>query len=42
MKVRYDAEVVDFFKSQGRGWQSRMNTVLRALGDSQQNSAKSR
>ena len=40
--VRYDAEVVDFFKSQGRGWQSRMNTVLRAFVDSQQGGGKSR
>jgi uncharacterized protein (DUF4415 family) len=40
--VRYDAEVVDFFKNQGRGWQSRMNTVLRAFVDSQQNGGKSR
>jgi uncharacterized protein (DUF4415 family) len=33
--VRYDAEVVDFFKNQGRGWQSRMNAVLRAFVESQ-------
>jgi uncharacterized protein (DUF4415 family) len=32
--ARYDAEVVD--------WQSRMNTVLRAFVDSQQNGGKSR
>ncbi|GEO40430.1 hypothetical protein SAE02_45780 [Skermanella aerolata] len=40
--VRYDAEVIDFFKSQGSGWQSRMNTVLRAFVESQQNGGKSR
>ncbi len=26
--LRLDAEVVEFFKSQGRGWQTRMNAVL--------------
>lgn len=40
--VRYDAEVVDFFKSQGRGWQSRMNAVLRAFVESQRNGGRSR
>jgi uncharacterized protein (DUF4415 family) len=29
--VRYDADVVEFFKSQGRGWQARMNAVLRSF-----------
>ena len=29
--VRYDADVVEFFKSQGRGWQARMNAVLRTF-----------
>lgn len=29
--VRYDAEVVRFFKAQGRGWQGRMNAVLRSF-----------
>lgn len=28
--IRLDADVVDWFKSQGRGWQTRMNGVLRA------------
>ena len=40
--VRYDAEVVDFFKAQGRGWQSRMNAVLRAFVESQRNGGRSR
>ena len=31
VSVRYDADVVDFFKSQGRGWQARMNAVLRSF-----------
>lgn len=29
--IRFDAEILDYFKSQGRGWQSRMNTVLRGF-----------
>ena len=28
--VRLDAEVIDWFKSQGKGYQTRMNAVLRA------------
>jgi uncharacterized protein (DUF4415 family) len=31
VSVRYDADVVEFFKSQGRGWQARMNAVLRSF-----------
>lgn len=27
--VRYSKEVLDFFKSSGEGWQTRMNDVLR-------------
>ncbi|MCP4575425.1 MAG: BrnA antitoxin family protein [Deltaproteobacteria bacterium] len=27
--VRLDAEVLDFFKAQGKGWQTKMNNVLR-------------
>ena len=30
INVRYDCDVVDFFKKQGRGYQTRMNAVLRA------------
>jgi uncharacterized protein (DUF4415 family) len=29
--ICYDADVVDFFKSQGRGWQARMNAVPRGF-----------
>ncbi len=29
--MRFDADILDYFKAQGRGWQSRMNTVLRAF-----------
>jgi uncharacterized protein (DUF4415 family) len=29
VSVRYSREVVDYFKSTGDGWQSRMDEVLR-------------
>jgi uncharacterized protein (DUF4415 family) len=29
VNAKFDVEVVDWFKSQGRGYQSRMNAVLR-------------
>ena len=28
--MRVDGDVMDWFKAQGRGWQTRMNAVLRA------------
>ncbi len=28
--IRVDGDVMDWFRSQGRGWQTRMNAVLRA------------
>jgi uncharacterized protein (DUF4415 family) len=28
--MRFDADILDYFKSQGRGWQGRMNAVLRS------------
>lgn len=34
--MRFDADVLDYFKRQGRGWQSRMNAVLRGFVDRQQ------
>jgi uncharacterized protein (DUF4415 family) len=30
LSVRYSPEVVEYFRSTGAGWQSRMNSVLRA------------
>jgi uncharacterized protein (DUF4415 family) len=30
LTVRFDGDVIDWFKSQGRGYQTRMNAVLRA------------
>ena len=29
--MRFDADILDYFKHQGRGWQSRMNAVLRGF-----------
>jgi len=31
LNVRFDADVVEWFKSQGRGYQTRMNAVLRSF-----------
>ncbi len=33
VSLRLDADVLDWFKSQGRGYQTRMNAVLRAFKD---------
>ncbi len=30
VKVRYDADMLEWFKAQGRGYQTRMNAVLRS------------
>lgn len=35
LTVRFDADVVDWFKAQGRGYQTRMNAVLRRFVDTQ-------
>jgi uncharacterized protein (DUF4415 family) len=29
--MRFDADVLDYFRKQGRGWQGRMNAVLRSF-----------
>jgi uncharacterized protein (DUF4415 family) len=29
LSVRFDADVIEYFKSTGKGWQTRMNMVLR-------------
>lgn len=31
--IRLDADVLDWFKSQGKGWQTRINAVLRSYFD---------
>ena len=28
--IRFDADLLDWFKAQGKGWQTRMNAVLRS------------
>jgi uncharacterized protein (DUF4415 family) len=33
--MRFDADVLEFFKRQGRGWQGRMNSVLRSFVERQ-------
>jgi uncharacterized protein (DUF4415 family) len=33
LTIRFDADVVDWFKAKGKGYQSRMNAVLRAYVD---------
>ena len=35
LTVRFDEDVVDWFKSQGRGYQTRMNAVLRSYYETQ-------
>jgi|HubBroStandDraft_6_1064221.scaffolds.fasta_scaffold794965_2 uncharacterized protein (DUF4415 family) len=32
--MRFDAEVLDYFRRRGRGWQERMNAVLRSFIES--------
>lgn len=36
VSIRLDGDVLDFFKGQGRGWQTRMNAVLRAYAQEKQ------
>jgi len=35
LTVRFDADMVKWFKSQGRGYQTKMNAVLRSFYESQ-------
>ena len=42
LTVRFDRNVVDWFKAQGAGYQTRMNAVLRAYVDAQVRTAASR
>ena len=37
LTVRFDHDVVAWFKSQGRGYQTRMNAVLRSYFEAQKN-----
>ena len=36
ISLRLDADVVDFFRRQGKGYQTRMNAVLRAYKEAQE------
>ena len=36
LTVRFDADMVEWFKKQGRGYQTRMNSVLRAFYENRQ------
>ena len=36
LNVRYDADIVHFFKAQGKGYQRLMNNILRAYMEAQQ------
>ena len=38
--AKFDADVVNWFKSQGRGYQGRMNAVLRSFVEAQRRSAR--
>jgi uncharacterized protein (DUF4415 family) len=38
VSIRYSVEVVEYFRSTGEGWQSRMDGVLRAYVDRQKRS----
>ena len=40
LSVRYDNDVVRFFKSQGKGYQRLMNNVLRAYMEAQQETGR--
>jgi uncharacterized protein (DUF4415 family) len=35
LTVRFDQDVIDWFKAQGRGYQTRMNAVLRSYVEAQ-------
>ena len=38
VSLRLDADVVEFFRSKGKGYQTRMNAVLRAYKEAQERS----
>jgi len=38
ISIRLDADLVDHFRSTGRGWQTRINAVLRAYADAKKTS----
>ncbi len=40
LTMRLDADIVDWFKSQGKGYQTRMNAVLRSFYESRRDFEK--
>ena len=36
VSIRLDADLVEFFRGQGRGWQTRVNAILRAYANAKQ------
>ena len=40
LSLRVDSDVVEWFRAQGRGYQSRMNALLRAYMDAHRQSRK--
>lgn len=40
VSLRLDADILAFFKAQGRGYQTRMNAVLRAYKEAQEKAPK--
>lgn len=37
--IRYDSDILEWFKAQGKGYQTRMNSVLRAYVEAQRTDA---
>ena len=40
LTLRLDSDVIDWFKQEGRGWQTQMNALLRAYMEERQAQAK--
>lgn len=40
VSIRYDADVLDYFKAKGKGYQSAMNNALRAFMEAEKASAE--
>lgn len=41
VSIRLDADVIEYFRSTGRGWQTRVNAILRAYKEAKEVSASS-
>ena len=42
LTLRLDSDVIDWFKQQGRGWQTQMNALLRAYMEAHEAQAQSK